>query len=489
MVVQEPNAGFIDVDLSVAALKRSIGTVLLGLLAGVILAAAFAFAQPNSHRSWATVLVKPIGVDLSRVGNADVDSVAERELGGSFIVAERAASKVGIDTTDVAEVRTLRRGVSVRRVDQRPILEFSYADTDAERARDIAAAVAESYLEIRSEQAEVSIENAANALATREAEIRAQLNEVELALADAAVDSAEFRAGINTQGVLISQLTAIGSDVARVGSLTRDPGQIISPAQISQSSARTRLVPIMIAGAMLGALLGLLFALFRDRSQRREQLETDELERLGVPPVGYMPRAVGGADAAASLRRSVASTLAGSDAKVVAVTTVSGDGPPSFVANWLAQSLGSDHRVLLISADFDSRSLSRQLGLGATPGLLDALIERQSISDVRQEHGGIHVVGAGQSERDPESVIRLIGLSGFLDSGRADYDYVIIAAPSLLDSATASFASFAADGTLLVVDQGDNRVTVEQAVSVLRRAGSEVLGSIVLTDSGVAEVR
>ena len=486
MVDQGPTAGFVDVDLSFEALKRTRGWLVLGVAAGLVLALLFALAQPNSHRSWATVLVKPIGVDLTRSSNATVDPIVERELARSFIVAERAARQVGVAADDVEEVRELRRNLTVRSVESRPILEFSIADTDAEYARDVAGAFAESYLEVRLEQADRSIQESLVVLQARRAEVQAELTAIEQELVDTPVESAEFRAGINTQAVLISQVISLDNDIARLDSLALDPGQVISPAQLSQSSTRARLIPIVLAGSMLGGLLGLIAALFRDRRQRQDRLEDGELERHGVPAVGHIPRRVGGADTYASLRRSVASTLVENQAKVVGVTTISQDGPPAQVATWLAMSLGQEHRVLLISADFAGRNLSNQLGIGDAPGLLEALAGGKTIADVRHRHGVIDVVGAGQTDGDPDFLVRLVGLTGFLDSGRDEYDYIVVSAPGVLDTSTSHLATFATDGVLLVLDDADGRTRVAKAASLLRRSGGDVLGSIVLTDSAVA---
>lgn len=483
MSAQEPTAGFVDVDLSFRALRRSRGALLAGLLVGLVVAGLFAFSQPDTHRSWATVLVRPIGVDLARQQTESIDAVAERELGASFIVAERAASKVGIDTTDIDAVRTLRRKTDVRTIDSRPVLEFSYADTDAGYARDVASAVAEAYLEVRLEQAESSIQDGITTLNERETSLQAQLAETEESIATARVDSAEYRAGINTQGVLISQLTSLGTDIARLESLARDPGRIISPAQLSQSTARGRTVPIMVAGAVLGAMLGVLAAIFRAQQKRTEHVDESGLADLGLPAIGHIPLGVGGVDVYSSLRRSL-EQLVTTDTKVIGVTTIAETGPPTLVATSLAMSLGTDHRVLLVAADFDSRPVTGQLGLDEAPGLLDALVKGKSIGETRQRYGLIDVIGAGDTEGDPEAVLQLVGLSRFLNPGRTEYDYILVNAPGVTTSTTAHLATFAADGTLLVLDESEAKESIEEAASVLRRSGSDLLGSIVLTDQG-----
>jgi len=478
------NSDFVEVDLSVASILRNRGFIIGGLILGLLLGAAVAFLLPDTHRSWSTVLVTEVGTDPTRTNNNSVDPIAERELGSSFVVAERAAGFVGIDPTNVEAIRELRREVDVRTIEDRPVLEFSFADPDAERARDVASAVAEAYLEIRRERAVTAAENSLDALLNRQGDLQVELAEVNADLNDAEVDSAEFRAALNTQAAVISQLTSVETDIARIDGLNQDPGQIISPAQLSQGTARSRTIPILIAATALGGALGLLLAVFRDRNVRRDRItEQSDLAAIDLPTVGRLASDAGSSDEYVALAKSVRSQLDGSQSNVVAVTTLDNHGHAGLVAAWLAMSLGNDHRVLLLSADFTDRRLAQQLGLTSGGGLVDILMKQQTVDQVSQSYATIDVVPEGEAQGDAEVVLRMVGLNPMLESVRNDYDYIVISAPNLLSTKHAYLATVAADMSLLVVEDGEQRHRVEQAATMLRSAGTSSRGSILLSDA------
>lgn len=485
------NPDFVEVDLSVASILRNRSFIFGGLIFGVLLGFAAIFLLPDTHRSWATVLVADSSADPIESFNSSVDPVAERELAGSFIVAERAAGFLDIAPDDTEAIRQLRRDVDVATVGDRPltsnapsvVLEFSFADPDAVRARDVASSVADAYLEIRSEQAAAATEIALDALLTRQNAIQVELAQVQAELNDLDIDTAEFRAAINTQSALVNQLTSVDSDIARIDGLSTNPGQIISPAQLSQETARSRAIPVLIAATVLGGALGLLLAVFRDRAVRRDRItEQSDLTAVALPTLGRLASDAGSSDEYVALARSVRGQLDAAQSNVVAITTLGNRGHAGLVAAWLAMSLGNEHRVLLLSADFADRRLAQQLGLPQGGGLVEILTKRQTVEQARQSYATIDVVFEGDAQGDAEVVLRMVGLNPMLDSVRHDYDYVVISAPNLLTTKHAYLASVAADMSVLVVEEGEARHRVEQAANMLRSAGSN-RASILLSDA------
>ena len=114
---------FSDVQFSASSLWARRGWVVLGLLLGALLALGFVFTQPETNRSWSQVLIRPLGVDLTRGAvdiNRAIDTVAERELAGSFIVAERTSDALGGEPGP----RTLRREVSIQAVENLSLIHI-----------------------------------------------------------------------------------------------------------------------------------------------------------------------------------------------------------------------------------------------------------------------------------------------------------------------------------------------------------------------------
>jgi len=476
---------FTDVYLSASSIWARKWWIIAGIVIGGLLAAGFVFTQPDTSRSWAQVLIRPLGLDLTR-GSANannaIDPVTERELASSLIVAERAASKVDTSLTP----RDLRKEVEVTGVDRSPVLEFSYAESDPELARDVAQAFADSYLEIRAEIAAASLDDARQSLSSQRDSLNESLTDVNQQLTEIVDDEAKLRAALSEQSVLTGQVTELSNDIALLDSLTSDPGVVISPAQLAQSSERPRAIPISMSGAILGGLLGLLAALFADRNDRQRDVGERELGAAGLPPVAYIPRLSGGADAYVGLERRLVDTVTNGGAQVLAVTTLTPGGHQAQVAASLALHLAqTGRRVLLISADFEQRSISKQLGLAQGPGLLDVLVSGETPDAVVQESGLLKVLTAGDGKAEPASILRMVGMRRLLEQAREHYELIIMSAPDLLARESSLLTTWAADAVVCVVDTDDRRSEIERAAELLRRTDTSVLGSVVLTDTSV----
>ena len=475
---------FTDVYLSASSIWARRWWIVAGIVLGGLAAIGFVFTQPDTSRSWAQVLIRPLGLDLTRGStnaNNAIDPVTERELASSLIVAERAASKVDSPFT----ARELRQEVEVTGVDRSPVLEFSFAASDAESARDVAQAFADSYLEVRAEISADAVNTSRQSLSAQRDALNEALTDVNARLAEAGEDEAVLRAALSEQSVLTGQLTTLANDIALLDSLTSDPGVVISPAQLAQSSERPRAIPISVSGAILGGLLGLLAALFADRSDRQRDVGERELGAAGLPPVAYIPRLSGGADAYVGLERRLLDAGAG-QSEVLAVTTLVPGGHPAQVAASLALHLAqTGRRVLLISADFEQRSISRQLGLAQGPGLLDALVSGDAPTSVVQESGQLHVLTAGDGRAEPASILRMVGMRRLLEQARESYELIIMSAPDLLSREASLLTTWAADAVVCVVDDEDRRTDIERAAELLRRTDTTILGAVVLTDTSV----
>lgn len=257
----DPSAGFREVSFSASSIWRLKYWILAGLILGWFVGVGFVFAQPETHRSWSQVLVRPLGVDLTRgpvnLNNA-LDIEGERELAGSFLVAERASEKI----EGGPDARTLRRGLDVTTVQGSAVLEFSWAESDPTSARDVTQALADSYLEIRSEVSNASFEASRAALDELRTEILADRAQLILFRGERAIDDDDRLIALAEEAALTSQLAQLSNDIAVLDSLTTDPGLVISPAQLATSSERPRAVPLVLSGALLGGLLGALAGLF-----------------------------------------------------------------------------------------------------------------------------------------------------------------------------------------------------------------------------------
>jgi capsular exopolysaccharide synthesis family protein len=144
--------------------------------------------------------------------------------------------------------------------------------------------------------------------------------------------------------------------------------------------------------------------------------------------------------------------------RVVAVTSPGvGEGKTITsinLAGTFAQS--PDARVLLVDADVRRPAVTAYLGLGAraTPGLVDALLDRtRSVADVARCHPRLNlwVLPAGHSPLPAWQVFQAPRMGELLDEARRTFDYVVVDTPPVLPVPDTRLVAGWVDGVLLVV--------------------------------------
>jgi hypothetical protein len=99
---------------------------------------------------------------------------------------------------------------------------------------------------------------------------------------------------------------------------------------------------------------------------------------------------------------------------------------------------------------------------------------------VRAVDGFPDTLSAGAWAREPDRVATKAA-SGLIEQLRRDYEYVVVAAPPVLSTLTASVVSEYADAVLLLICPGrTKRRDVERATESLRAAGAPLIGVVLV---------
>ena len=261
-----------------------------------------------------------------------------------------------------------------------------------------------------------------------------------------------------------------------------------------------------------GLLLGILFALNRERAGGRIRLPGDAALYVEVPELGVIPSAGsrGIVDSAGprshvelamwerkpsplaeSFRATLASILfAGKDGKrpgVIVITSPRpGAGKTTMVTNLGIALAEINRRVLLVDGDLRKPRLGLIFGLPKRPGLGQILREGRPIEDYAPDElactttvPGLYVLPAGAESEDISSLLYSERMAELLWRARLEYHTVLIDSPPMLALPDARILGKVSDGVILVFRAA--RTTREEALAAsqrLRDDGTLVLGAI-----------
>jgi capsular exopolysaccharide synthesis family protein len=139
---------------------------------------------------------------------------------------------------------------------------------------------------------------------------------------------------------------------------------------------------------------------------------------------------------------------------IVITSAVTGEGKSFVAANlWKVFSLHPDRRVLLIDGDLTTPRLHKILGTCLTPGLTECLSQEVDLAEALQKGDGRNsfFMPAGDPPIRSSDLLSSGKLAPLLEDLASLFDWVIIDAPSALETSDACSLAENADGVLLVL--------------------------------------
>ncbi|OZC75174.1 hypothetical protein CH251_10355 [Rhodococcus sp. 06-462-5] len=246
-------------------------------------------------------------------------------------------------------------------------------------------------------------------------------------------------------------------------------------------------------GGAIGFVLGLALALLRglvDRSIRDRPRAEDVSGRvvLGGLPVDATRPTVPVASMATMgeplrvLRTNIRFLGGGSPPRVITITSAaSGEGRTSTAIDLAAVLAEAGHTVLLVGGDLRSSTLGTRLGIEQNSGLSTVLSGEHSVEDAIQNDvfDGVSVLPAGPVPPNPSELLGSDRAQDLLQELRADYRYVIVDTPPLLDVTDGAILTALSDGTVVLARTGrTTREKLRRAIKALDGVGGIVLGVV-----------
>ena len=166
---------------------------------------------------------------------------------------------------------------------------------------------------------------------------------------------------------------------------------------------------------------------------------------------------------------------------VVLTSALPAEGKSTTSANLAIALAETGASVVVVDGDLRRPRLAELMGLDGTVGLTDVLIGRAELDDVLQPwgRGRLTVLAAGTTPPNPSELLGSRAMAALVDELSSTFDHVIIDAPPLLPVTDAAVISTMTSGAILVVGAGRaTRGQLTQALGLLDRVGSRVLGVV-----------
>ncbi len=168
--------------------------------------------------------------------------------------------------------------------------------------------------------------------------------------------------------------------------------------------------------------------------------------------------------------------------RTLAVTSaLAAEGKTTVAVNLAISLAESSARVLLIDGDIRSPQIHKQLGGPMSPGLVDAVHGDWPLAGMIRATSiaGLSILPAGRARSARGELLPGATLRRILGELTQRFDVVIVDAPPVLPSATASVIGAVCDGVLFVVRAGRTEQAVgRDALDRLRRVGAHVVGAV-----------
>lgn len=257
---------------------------------------------------------------------------------------------------------------------------------------------------------------------------------------------------------------------------------------------------LIITGAIVGLIVGIVFALGRALLDTRIRGERDVKRAAAATLIGSVPRrhrteahglamlAAPHGSAADSYRRIRANLeFADVDHGISALMVTSalpGEGKTTTTINLALAIAERERRVLVIDADLHRPALADYCGLEGAVGLTTILIgDADAHTAIRNWTDGVDILPSGVCPANPNQVLSSHAMAKLIADLKKEYDVIIIDTPPLLPTSDALTVAHLTDAVLLVaLYNSTRRGQLQRAYSALVDVKASVIG-VVLNNS------
>ena len=508
-------------------LRRRRAIILVMILLGAALGYGYGQYSGHSYAATAGVIVAPLSqgpLNPVTQPNLQVPMSTEQEVAQSAPVAVLAARLLHSTVSDAQANAELSKHLSVAVPQLSDLLQLTWRASTPQAAQQGANAAAAAYLEFRHRELLGQVTRLNTSLTKQVANLQ-RLIKVASAQQSAAPTGSGQRQTLGSKlGQLNTELKAAAGMLASLPSYDASGGTEIQAAR-PLSPAGLGNVVIIVLGALLGLLAGVVIAFVRDGLDDRVRDQAVLERKLGTATLAVLPgvrsrrggtaAGDGGqaqrghavmtvtrpgsrtADAIRSLRATLVAMGAGRNLRVIVVVGADGSVSSSHIVAELGVALAeSGRRTLLVATDIRNSALPRIFDLPNTTGLTNLLAG--DADDVLTQHpkyvSGVALSAAvaqrlalisnGPRLMQPLSVLDSKMMVGLLRSRRESYDFVVLDCPPADNAADFAVLASLVDGVVVVAFEGRSKGRILLDVrNRLDRVGAHIIGGVLVVRS------
>lgn len=470
------------------ALRNRVLSIIGIALVTTALAALLAWKWPESYTSDIDVMLTPtvgnaLAPDSARSGDQiNVAMQTEAGLIASSPVAKLVGPAVGssVEPGDSAVSATVPANTQIIRIEYR-------AATAAEAVK-FAEGYAKALLESRQQRSESDVSTQLEALKKQEDAALAGLKQ---ASADAVSSKSPEASGMVQ--LYTNRLAAIQDKVGALQATPTSPGSIISPATRPTSSDGVPAPLLILAGLAIGLLLGVIYAISRERSDDRIRAALEGAVD-DIPVMGVVPSTAVAIGANTEAYRAVRTALLASSTPPSTVVISAVDDSLVEAAQRVALSTASalaasGYKTCLIDATLTDGPIEG-LRVSATGTGLAGVLATGTITGVDQiAVGGFDLVGGGGLPDESRERLGSAHMRSALAALAEEYDYVLVASPDM-GTPEANELALPAGGVILVAaERRTNREDIRRVTIRAEQLGIVFMGIVAVVSTGKRERR
>jgi Mrp family chromosome partitioning ATPase/capsular polysaccharide biosynthesis protein len=511
--------------------RRWVSVVALGVI-GAIGGLGYARVEGPAYAATSQVVVMPLAqgpLNQPTQVNVQVNMSTEQAVAQSSLVAAQAAGLLHVQPAVLQADASKRLTVSVpaNTLTTSDVLQITWEAKNPQAAQAGADAFARAYLAVRHRELASQVASLQTTLTAQGASLQQQIGQLTAQLSNTSVNSSVHQNLTIRLNELTAEATTAGGQLASLPTYNDSGGTYIGAAlPVTESGISSKV--IVVIGALLGLLVGVILAFVRDSFDDRVR-DPAQLERkLGASTLAVLTSAAGtardrragslagvaiattaspdgqAAEAVRALRTTLIAVAAREDLRTLLVAGADDSVSAGRIAAELGVALAeSGRQVVVMAADMRGSSLPQIFGLSGSTGLSELLTDGgdpEALTRQPKQAGGValpdsvarrlRVLPAGRPAARALSVLDSGALIDLLHTLREAYGFVLLDSPPAAVAADVFSLAAHVDGVIVLAREARTRGrTVQDLRHRLDQVGAVIVGGVLIGKGNTGRYR